>query len=577
MSTTAGRSRTARTRRGANIGQGSLPPITSADLGIEALPGVSRPDQQGRLLGFGRGGVYNNKLQIPITQEVADALNNAIQNDIADLQTAAATLPPEQAPFLSAGLAGPIGPQGQAGYYLPGLQQFYQDDRAEIFIPASADDAAAIGLVVPGSFRQLEALRAGVPAGQVVVKNPNNQNGYLKVGSDGWFKVISSAGQGESRASREDIENLIGQGALYGLAPVFLENNIDVEPYVDANNNVRFALVAPATIKSVGENRKFRRNVADWYANFGVDPGLQARGRVGAATLGSAHAGRTVGPNGETDPAAINQSIRNRLDETGSVRGAFGWAPEFATPASRRGLTAFALVDPNTGLPLANPSDPSGVCTFSSYGPGTNANANANGKGVMGARLYKNMIRHATGMRRTSADPPAPTSPTRTATSTRPAARALWPTRAPTRPSTGAARCSTSISPSGAPTSLSTPSMPTHSRPTMCNFSKTRRAPRASIRSLRCRPTRAAASVLPALLSGRRTWTRPWPTSLPNSTSQRVTRPPLAMPCSTVSSTRVPTRPVRPRSPLPSRAVRPVWPTRSMRKDRSIAVRCSRM
>lgn len=398
MSTTAGRSRTARTRRGANIGQGSLPPITSADLGIEALPGVSRPDQQGRLLGFGRGGVYNNKLQIPITQEVADALNNAIQNDIADLQTAAATLPPEQAPFLSAGLAGPIGPQGQAGYYLPGLQQFYQDDRAEIFIPASADDAAAIGLVVPGSFRQLEALRAGVPAGQVVVKNPNNQNGYLKVGSDGWFKVISSAGQGESRASREDIENLIGQGALYGLAPVFLENNIDVEPYVDANNNVRFALVAPATIKSVGENRKFRRNVADWYANFGVDPGLQARGRVGAATLGSAHAGRTVGPNGETDPAAINQSIRNRLDETGSVRGAFGWAPEFATPASRRGLTAFALVDPNTGLPLANPSDPSGVCTFSSYGPGTNANANANGKGVMGARLYKNMIRHATGM-----------------------------------------------------------------------------------------------------------------------------------------------------------------------------------
>ncbi|AVK74687.1 hypothetical protein pqer_cds_265 [Pandoravirus quercus] len=408
MSTTAG-SRTTRTRRGAraNIGQGALAPLTSVDLGLPALPNISRPDQRGRLLGFARGGEYNNKLQILLTPDVVAALNGEMEGNIRRLETAAGTLPPEQRSYLSAGLWGPIGPQGQAEPYLPDLQQFYQDDRAQLYIPASADAAAAIGLVVPGSFRQLEALRAGVPAGQVVVKNPNNRNGYLKVGSEGWRDVITAAANGESRASREDIENFIGQGALYGLAPVFRENNIDVTlvgdydaqgNYLgDANGNVRLALVAPSNIKTVADNKTFLRNVADWYTNFGLDPGPQQKGRAGAAAVGSAHAGRTVAPNGETDPESLNQSISTTLDENGNVIGAYGWAPEFATPASRRGLTAFGLVDPNTGIPLANPSDPSGVCPISSYGPGTTGNANANGKGVPGYRTTKRMVRHATG------------------------------------------------------------------------------------------------------------------------------------------------------------------------------------
>ncbi|AGO82325.1 hypothetical protein pdul_cds_321 [Pandoravirus dulcis] len=398
MSSTVG-SASNRTRRGAraNVGQGSLRPINQATLGLPVVPGAGLAQQQGRYLGFGTTanageGFFNNKLQIVITQDVADRLNQAMEDDVAALQTAAAGLPPDQAPFLSAGLYGPIGEGGQARAYLPNLTQFYQDDRAEIYVPASADDAA-IGLVVPGSFRQLQALQAGVPAGQVRVKNPSNRTGYVKVGSKGWLDLIIGAAAGRTQASRDAIENVIGQGALYGLAMIFNRHNINVEPYQDRNGNVRFALVAPATVESVAANKGFRRDVANWYANFGIDPADRAKGAYGAASLGLRHAGRTVGPNGETDVNAVSQNIINQFRETGSARGAFGWAPEYALPQARRGLTAFPLQDAN-GNPLANPSDLSGQCTYAAAGPGVTQDARANGGGFGGKRFYKRMRQH---------------------------------------------------------------------------------------------------------------------------------------------------------------------------------------
>lgn len=408
MSSTVG-SASNRTRRGAraNIGQGSLRPINEATLGVPVVPGAGLAQQQGRYLGFGTTanageGFFNNKLQIVITQDVANRLNQAMQNDVAALQTAAAGLPPDQAPFLSAGLYGPIGEEGQAEAYLPDLTQFYQDDRAEIYVPANADDAG-IGLVVPGSFRQLQALQAGVPAGQVRVKNPSNRTGYVKVGSKGWLDLIIGAAAGRTQASRDAVENVIGQGALYGLAPVFRRNNIDVAlvgdydaqgNYLgDANGNVRFALVEPATVESVAANKRFRRDVANWYANFGIDPADRAKGAYGAASLGLRHAGRTVGPNGETDVDAVSQNIINQFRETGSARGAFGWAPEYALPQARRGLTNFPLQDAN-GNPLANPSDMSGQCTYAAAGPGVTQDARANGGGFGGKRFYKRMRQH---------------------------------------------------------------------------------------------------------------------------------------------------------------------------------------
>ncbi|AGO83853.1 hypothetical protein psal_cds_273 [Pandoravirus salinus] len=425
MSSTVGSSSNNRTRRGAraNIGQGSLRPINEATLGLPVVPGAGLAQQQGRYLGFGTTanageGFFNNKLQIVITQEVADRLNEEMAEDLNALQTAAG-VPADEAPFLSAGLYGPIGSQGQVQAYLPNLTEFYQDDRAEIYVPADARDAA-IGLVVPGSFRQLQALQAGVPAGQVRVKNPNNRTGYLKVGSKGWMNFIRAAAAGRTPSSRDAVENVIGQGALYGLAPIFRDNNINVAlvgnydqatgAYLgDANGNVRFALVAPATVESVASDAKFRRDVANWYANFGVDPGDQAKGAYGAASLGLKHAGRTVGPNGETDVDAVSQNIINQFRETGSARGAFGWAPEYALPQARRGLTAFPLQDAN-GNPLANPSDPSGQCTYAAAGPGVTQDARANGSGFGGKRFYRNMRQHVgTGLNDAGADIALPT------------------------------------------------------------------------------------------------------------------------------------------------------------------------
>jgi hypothetical protein len=416
MSSTVGNSSNNRRRRGGaagNISQGSLRPINEATLGLAVLPGAGLAQQQGRYLGFGTTanagqGFFNNKQQIVITQEVAQALNEAMSDDIANLQDAVADLPPDQAPFLSAGLYGPIGSQGQVGPYLPNLTQFYADDRAALFVPASADDAA-IGIVVPGSFRQLQAIEAGVPAGQVRVKNPNNRSGYLKVGSKGWLNFIIGAASGRSASSREAVENVIGQGALYGLAPVFAANNIDVIAAQDQNGNVRFALVAPSTVESVAGNRRFRQDVANWYANFGVDAGQIAKGAYGAANLALKHAGRTVGPNGETDIDAVSQGVINQFANTGSVRGAFGWAPEYSLSAARRGLTAFPLQDAN-GNPLANPTDPNGQCTYAAAGPGVTQDARANGSGYGGKRFYRRMRQHVgTGLNDAGATGALPT------------------------------------------------------------------------------------------------------------------------------------------------------------------------
>lgn len=406
MSTVGSSSNRNRRRGAGNISQGSLRPINEATFGLPVIEGAGLAQQQGRYLGFGTAananqGFFNNKQQVAITQQVAAALNNAMRRDIAEMQTAA-NLPPDLAPFLSAGL---YGPQGQ---YLPALDRFYQDDRAEIYVPASADDAA-IGLVVPGSFRQLEALDAGVPAGQVRVKNPNNRTGYLKVGSKGWLNFITAAAARRTPSSREAVENVIGQGAMYGLAPIFRQSNIDVGVQTDANGNARFFLVAPSTVESVANNKQFRRNVANWYANFGIDPADVAKGAYGAASLGLKQAGRTVGPNGETDVNVVSQGIIDQFARTGSARGAFGWAPEYALAQARRGLTAFPLQDAN-GNPLANPSDPSGQCTYAAAGPGVTQDARANGSGFGGKRFYRRTRQHVgTGLNDAGAETALPT------------------------------------------------------------------------------------------------------------------------------------------------------------------------
>lgn len=392
MSSTVGNASYRRNRRRSLPQGASLRPIQEATLGLPAVQGAAAPDQEGFMLGYGtsanaRRGFFNTKQQIAITQQVANELNRVSQEDANAVVDGAA-----QGIILSTGLGGPVGPEGRFDYYLPNVNQYYQDDRAALYVPASQVNAG-IGIVAPGSFRQLEALQVGVPAGQVRVKSPLNQrSGYLKVGSKGWLNMIRETARGNTQASREAVENAIGQGALYGLAQVFRNNGVNVLTNVDGNGNVRFALAPGTTIESLAANPQFGRDVANWYTIYGVDPADQAKGAYGAANLALRHANKIVGPNGETDLQAVNQSIVDQFAQTGSARG-FGWREGYTLPGQRRGLTAFPLRDAN-GNPLADPTNPNGQCTLTGAGPGVNQTARANGNGFFGLRYYPRTRKH---------------------------------------------------------------------------------------------------------------------------------------------------------------------------------------
>ncbi|AVK75833.1 hypothetical protein pneo_cds_226 [Pandoravirus neocaledonia] len=393
MSSTVGNASYGRNRRRSLPAGSGLRPIQEATLGLAAVPGAAAPGQEGLMLGYGTAanagrGFFNNKQQIVITQEVADALNQVSQRDQNAVADGAA-----QGVVLSTGLGGPIGPEGRFEFYLPNVNQYYQDDRAALYVPASQVNAG-VGIVAPGSFRQLAALQQGVPAGQVRIKSPLNQrSGYLKVGSKGWLNMINETARGNTQASREAVENAIGQGALYGLAQVFRNNGINVLASLDGNGNVRFALAPGNTIESLAANPQFRRDVANWYSIYGVDPADQAKGAYGAANLALRHANKIVGPNGETNLQAVNQAIVDQFAQTGSARG-FGWREGYTLPGQRRGLTAFPLRDAE-GNALSDPTNPNGQCAgIVGSGPGVNQTARANGNGFFGLRLYPRTRKH---------------------------------------------------------------------------------------------------------------------------------------------------------------------------------------
>nr|UDO48159.1 hypothetical protein [Pandoravirus massiliensis] len=397
MSSTVGSASYRRNRRRSVPQGGSLRPVQEVTFGLPVLEGAGTPEQTGFLLGRGADAnasvkgedrkLYNNKNQIVITQRVADALNAFSQRDRNAVAEAAA-----QGVILSNGLGGPQGPDGRFEFYLPNVTQYYQDDMAVLYVPSSQLDRA-IGLVVPGSFRQLEALEAGVPAGQVRVKSPLNTTGYLKVGSKGWLDMIRAAAAGKTQASREAIENAIGQGALYGLAQVFSNNGVNVVPYDGGNNNVRFALAPGTTIQSLGRNSKFAKDVSNWYSIYGIDPADQSKGAVGAATLKLKHADKIVGPNGETDLADINRLVTQEFQETGSTSG-FSWRDGYKLPSQRRGLTAFPLRD-EFDNPLTDPTNPNGKCAgIIGSGPGVTGSGRADARDAYGLRLYVKTKKH---------------------------------------------------------------------------------------------------------------------------------------------------------------------------------------
>jgi hypothetical protein len=404
--------------QGGQAGPSLLPDIRNATLGVQAIPEIAPADQQGKFLGFGTlanadRAFFNTKAQIMITPDVANALNQRIGAEeelVRTLMTQAQEQlqrdPNARMPFISGGLFGPLARGGGLGFYVPGIDRYYPDDRASIYVPA-VPGSEDIGIVLPGSVSAALALARGVPAGQVRVKNPANRTGYVKVGGSGWANTIRGYVNRTLRpdVERESVEHMLCQAGVYGFGPVFNDHGIQFQA-VSAGEGapVRFRLTN-RTLETLAGNTRFLNDIATLYDFLMYDPADGNKGRYGAANLALKNAGRTnlqaTGAPVIDDPeqiAQMSQQIAQQFANTGSAAG-FRWSAGYTTPAQRLGLTAFPMRDAN-GNPLspAQSTNPrAGFCSAVGSGPGITQNARAGGEGAFGFKFYPTRRDHATG------------------------------------------------------------------------------------------------------------------------------------------------------------------------------------
>lgn len=360
---------------------------------------VNRPgapqDVQGKYLGLGtfanaNKGLFNTKESVLVDPAFANLLNQTLQQTMNQGTTGDRNF--------SAGIFG-ARPDGSLGFFVPSIQQYYPDDRARVSVPA---EGRGNQVVLPGSTAARQLNAQGIAAGLAYVKNPVNQTGQLRVGSKGYKKALVDWATGQTAGNEADMQHLLGQGAVYGLGPVFALFGIDVVPVNQGGNNpVRFRLGQGADIRSVINNAQFTRAMDAFYNSYLKNPDQVKLGRYGAASLALRHADKmTTGDTGDQGNLnASNQAIMNAWQQTGSVKGAVRWGSnngvDYSDRDNRRGITAFPLRDAQgNAVSAAQSVTPmAGDCNI--YGSGPGISQNATSQGFYGTRFYKTKRNYA--------------------------------------------------------------------------------------------------------------------------------------------------------------------------------------
>lgn len=307
-------------------------------------------DRQGAYVGADTevnvdAGVFNSKKQVAITNEWAQILNQ-------------------------------LAAQGQNnGSNLP----FVADVDARITV-----DPTTGGTYVPGSDAQLASESA---YGLAFVRNPavtyrmgsklrtDRRGSFIRVGGDAYRRLIASALAGTTAIPMEQVNKLIVQGYMYGLARVFANMGISV----DASGRVQ------------GLQNFDETALKNFYDEFLKNPDQRKVGAFAAASAARnfANTGRIVDKS--TGQPLNPAAIVNAFERDGTVRNQYGWAPGSKSSKDRAGLTSHPLRRADGSAVQGPVMDPNaGECNIYGSGPGMGGY----GGDEFQLRLYKGKREH---------------------------------------------------------------------------------------------------------------------------------------------------------------------------------------
>lgn len=307
-------------------------------------------DRQGAYLGADTqvnvdAGAFNSKKQVAITNEWAQVLNDLVA-------------------------AGQDNGSGMA---------FVADIDARITV-----DPNTGATFVPGSAAQLNS---GTALGLALVRNPavthgmgaklrtDRRGNFMRVGGDKYRQLIASALSGATPIPMEQINKLIIQGFMYGLARPFAAMGI----MVDTSGRVQ------------GLQNFDETALKAFYDDNLKNPDQRRLGAFAAASVARnfANTGRIVDKRtGQPlDPAALVADY----EQSGTVRGKYAWAQGSKSSKERAGLTSHPLRSADGTAVQGAVMDPNaGECNIYGSGPGMGGS----GGDEFQLRLYKGKREH---------------------------------------------------------------------------------------------------------------------------------------------------------------------------------------
>lgn len=374
-------------------------------------------DLRGKNMGLGTfqnagQNLFSTKESVLMVPEWADRLNDLLGQEVERANVAAR----QGIADFSAGIYGVLpGQEGaalSADYYVPSITQYYPDDRGRISILAIGDDTEELpagipSVLLPGSTASRLALDRGYAVGLAYVKNPGNRTGYLRVGSPGWRNALQRWARESFGGNRWDFHHLFGQGAVYGLGPVYYLFNIDVIPeQAQEGLPVRYRLQDTAQLGQLLQNGTLMRSIQSYYDTYLRNPDQSRIGQYGAAALLLRHSDKmnttATGGAGNYTPEqrrTFNTAVARQFAENGSVAGLAHWGRggdgvNYADFSQRRGLTANPLRLAN-GQPIRieqSANKRAGNCNI--WGSGVGVQQRASLGGEYGFRFYKQSRKH---------------------------------------------------------------------------------------------------------------------------------------------------------------------------------------
>lgn len=400
--------------------------LRTATLGEVVNRQSAARDLQGKMMGWGTyqnagKNLFTTKEPVLMIPEWARAFNGLLRDSQQQLAQAAQQVAAGNPAFrdFSLGIMGILPSTQRPGFYVNGIQSYYPDDRARITISSVRDNAGALdrnipAYLLPGSTAARAANARGFAIGLAFVKNPQNQTGYLRVGSKGWRDALARYVLRTIPAGELDMQHLFGQGAVYGLGPIYHMHGINIQPQFDRRETardpnaarfpVRFSLAPGAQLGQYVNNGQFMRNVQSHYDTFLKNPDQQRIGRYGAASLFLRHADKMnqVGtglPGSYDNLEDFNNAVVDAFANNESMAGIARWGQgadqvNYADFINRRGLTANPLRDAQGNAVTRQQSqfEDAGQCNVWGSGPGVSQRASIGNE--YGFRFYKGKRSH---------------------------------------------------------------------------------------------------------------------------------------------------------------------------------------